>query len=246
MLMPGLFILTILVALCWVSWDNNAIAAYEVLKKNLHSTARDMGMYREWLLQSTLRLALLLTLVAMGIVAAFSVLQHNPWSFGVRGKATLFATMLACSLALFAMPHLSAKLRLKSFLYFKATELEELVSIVSSNEGIRKNLEPAEMDAFDGTNGWSAWHPLDERWSEGPIWEGLVPLIYLHQDTETSFIIPVDFEHFLAWKLPEGSVTPGSLMPIRPNCSVMTVSELRGRKGWSVVQADIDIEEEAA
>lgn len=246
MLMAGLYLLTILAALCWVSLDNNSIAAYEVLKKNPHTTARDMGMYWEWLLQSVLRSALLLTLVVIGIVATFSVLQHNPWGFGWVGKASAFAIMLTCSLALFAMPYFSAKLRLRTFLYHKATELEKLVSIVSSDRGIRQNFEPAEMDAFDGADGWSAWHPRIEGWSEEPIWAGLVPLIYLHQDTETSFIIPVDFEHFLAWKLPEGSVTPGNLMPIRPNCSVMTVNELSGLKGWSVVQADIDIEEEAA
>ena len=205
-----------------------------------------MGLYWKWLLQCALRFALLLALVVSGIVAAFFVLQQDPWSFGWGGRVALFAIMLTCSLALFALPHFAASFRFKTFIYRKVTELEELVSIFSSNEGIWKNLEPAKKDAFGGVDGWSAWHPIGERWNEEPIWGGLVPLNYLHQGTETSFIIPIDFEHFLAWKFPEGIATPGNSMPIRPHCSIREVKELRGRKGWSVVQADIGTEVKAA
>jgi hypothetical protein len=37
-----------------------------------------------------------------------------------------------------------------------------LISIVSSKEGVRQHLEPAELDAFDGEDGWTAWHPSEE------------------------------------------------------------------------------------
>lgn len=246
MLIPGLYLLSILVALSWVALDSKAIAAFEMLKKRLHCTARDMGMYREWLFQSLLRAALLLTLVVAGIVVASSILQQNPWGLGWVGRFSLFAVMLTCSLALLTLPYLSAYLRLKWFLYFKAAELMRLVSIVSSTEGVRQHLEPADFDVFDGIDGWTAWHPRKEGWNEEPLWSGLTPVVYLHQDTEISFIVPVDFEHFLAWKLPSGSVTPGNLMPIGPRCSTKAVSDLRGREGWSVVHADIDIDEAAA
>jgi len=241
-----LYLLVTLIPLAWLAIDNNAIAAFEIFKKHLHRTARDMGMYWEWLVQQLLRASLLISCVILGIVAATWMLRQNPWELGWLERTSLFAAMLIGSLALFAMPHLSANLRLKSFLYFKSAELMTLVSSVSSKEGIRQHLEPAKLDMFNGVDGWTAWHPLEEGWNGEPLWAGLTPVIYLHQDKETSLIVTVDFEHFLAWKLPRGSVTPGHPMPICPRCSVKTVSDLRGREGWSVVHADLDIEEAAA
>jgi len=244
MLILGAYLLLVLIALSWVALDNNATAAFEILNSCLHRTARDMGMYWKWLLQSLLRAALLITLVVTGVVAAAWILQQNPWGLGWLGKASLFAVMLTCSLALFALPHLSAYLRLKRFLSFKAAELVKLVSIVSSEEGVRQHLVQADLGVFGGVDGWTAWHPREEGWNEEPFWSGLDPVVYLHQDAEVSFIVPVHMasSYFLAWNLPSGSVTPGNLMPISPRCATKAVSDLRGRKGWSVVHAEFDVD----
>ena len=151
--------------------------------------------------------------------------------------------MLSGSLLLFAMPRLSVYLHLKYFLYFKAAELTNLVSIVSSKERVHQHLKPSNRDIFHGHDGWTAWHPSEEAWNENPLWAGLIPVVYLRQDVEPSLIFPVvDCKHFLAWQLPCGSVTPGNLMPICPRCSVKAVHNLRGREGWSVVRADMDVE----
>ena len=246
MLILGLYVLVILVALSWVALDNNATSAFEIFNRHLHPTARQMGMYWEWAFGSLARVIFLATLVMLGIVASTWMQQQNPWGFGWIVRNTIFGFMLCSSLALFAMPRLSVHLRLKRFLYFKAAELAELVSIISSEEGVRQHLEPAELDVFDGVDGWTAWHPCEDEWNEDPIWVGLTPVIYLHQNAGPSLIVPVDFEHFLAWQLPAGSVAPGNLMPICPHFSVKMVYDLRGRDGWSVVQADMELEDAAA
>ena len=203
-------------------------------------------MYWEWLVQQLLRATLLISCVIVGVVAATWMQLQNPWDFGWLGRMSLFATMLTCSIALLAMPHLSAYLRLKYFLNYKAAELTELVSKLSTSDGLRQHLEPAEQGAFGGVDGWTAWHPRQEVWNEEPFWAGLTPVVYLHQHAEISLIVPVDFEHFLAWKLPDGSVTPGKFMPILPRCTVKAVSCLSGREGWSVVHADMELDDAAA
>ena len=125
-------------------------------------------------------------------------------------------------------------------LYSKAAELSELVAIVSSEQGIQQHLEPDELGAFGGHDGWTAWHPRQEHFEDNPLWAGLVPVIYLHQEKGTSVIVPVDWEHLLAWKLPQGSILLGKLLPISPRFSAKNLHELRGCEGWSVVQADMD------
>ncbi len=246
MLASGLCLLVTLVALSWVVLDNNAVVAFEIFNRELHSTARAMGMYWQWLLQSLLRAMLLISCVVAGLMAAIWMLEQNPWGLGRLGRASLFVGLFTCSIAILALPHLSACFRLRRFLRFKAAELAELVASLSSNEGVRRHLEPAALDRFSGVDGWTAWHPRNERWNEEPFCAGLTPVVYLHQGTETSLIVPVDFEYFLAWKLPDGSVTPGKLMPIRPPCFVKSVSGLRRREGWSVVRANLEIEDGAA
>jgi len=246
MLILGLYLIIILIALSWVALDGNATSAFEIFNRNLHPTARQMGMYWEWAFGSLLRVIFLATLVMFGIVASTWMQQENSWGFGWNAKSIVFSFMLISSLALFALPHLSVHFRLKRFLYFKAEELTNLVSIVSSKEGIRQHLEPAEFDSFHGEDGWTAWHPSEEGWNENPLWEGLVPVVYMHQEAEPSLIVPVDWEYFLVWKLPSGSITPGNLMPICPCFTVKAVHNLRGREGWSVVQADMEVDEENA
>jgi hypothetical protein len=241
--MLGLQLIIFLIALCWVALDSNATAAFEILKKQLHGTARDMGMYWKWLLQSLLRAALLTSLVLAGIVVATRMFQQNPWDLERLASRSLFAAMLTSSLALLAMPQLSAHLRLQRLLDSKAAGLTQLVAALSSEEGVRQHLEPAEHP-FAGVDGWPAWHPKQEQWEGNRLWSDLVPVIYRRQETETSLIIPMDFEHFLAWKLPAEIATPGTWMPIWPRFSVKSARDLRGRKGWSVVKADLEDEDE--
>jgi hypothetical protein len=241
-----LYILVIFAALIWVGVDRNAIGPFEFLSRNNHATARDMGIYSEWVRHSLGRLAFLTIIVTLNVVVAFLMFAKNPLNFGQSIRGTVLGTMLVGSLLLFAMPRLSVYLRLKKFLYFKAAELTNLVSIVSSKEGVRQHLKPSELDLFHGHDGWTAWHPSEEAWNENPLWAGLVPLVYLHQDAEPSLIVTVDGVLFLAWNLPCGSVTPGKLMPICPLRSVKAVHNLRGRVGWSVVQAELVGKEVAA
>jgi hypothetical protein len=235
-----LYVLVIFAALIWVGVDRDAIEAFEFLSRNSHANARCMGIYSEFVRYSLGRLAFLTIIVTLNVVVAFLMFAKNPLNFEPSIRGTVLGTMLAGSLVLFAMPHLSVYLRLKHFLYFKAAELRNLVSIVSSKEMVRQQLKPS--DIFDGQDGWTAWHPSEEAWKENPLWAGLVPLVYLHQDAEPSLIVPVDGEYFLAWKLPCGSVTPGNLMPVLPHYCVKAVHNLRGREGWSVVQAELVVE----
>ena len=143
MLSLGIYLLVTLIALLWVVFDHNAMAAFELFKRFLHGTARDMGMYWKWLLQSLLRAAILFLCVIGGIMAATWVLKQDPWHLGWLARASLFAAMLTCSIAILSMPHLSARLRLRRFLKFKAAELTELASTLSTGEGVRRQLEPA-------------------------------------------------------------------------------------------------------
>lgn len=133
MLTLGLFVLVTLVAASWVMYDNNAVAAFEIFRRYHHRAARDMGMYWVWLLQCVLRATLLFSCVTVGALAAIWMLQQNPWDLSWFGGASLFAAMLACLITLLALPCLSAYVRLRWVLSFKAAELTGFVSILATS-----------------------------------------------------------------------------------------------------------------
>ncbi|TWT77542.1 hypothetical protein Pla123a_22030 [Posidoniimonas polymericola] len=240
------FLAASLVALVWSALDSSATAAFEVFRKHLHHTARDMDIYWEWLAHTLPRAVLLVSCVIAGAVAASWNAWQNPLDLGWLARASLWALMVACSVALVATPSLWARHRLLRFAHYKAEELRELVSQVSTKEDIDLHLEPAELATFGGVDGWTAWHPLKTDWSERPVWAGLTPVVYLRESAETSLIVPVDFTAFLAWKLPRGAVAPGRWMPIFPRCSVKSVSRVPGREGWSLIHAELDVDDAAA
>lgn len=82
MFATALYLLVALIVLSWPVLDNNATAAFEIFHRELHNTARAMGIYWRWLLQSSLRATLLISCVVVGLVAAIWMLQQNPWGLG--------------------------------------------------------------------------------------------------------------------------------------------------------------------
>jgi hypothetical protein len=242
MFLLGSYILVALVALIWMALDTDATSAFEIFRRHLHRTARAMQMYSDWAFHSLRRCVFLLTLVALSLLVTFLMLAQNPFDLGQSARNAMFASTLIGSLAMIPLPYLSAHLRLLRHLYSKAADLSELVSIVTSETEVPHHLEPAEYDTSDR---WTAWHPKEDQWKADRYWIGIVPVAYLRQGTELSLIVPVDWEHFLAWKIPAGSAVPGCDLPFKgpgeTAFTVKTVHRVIGRQGWSVVRADMKI-----
>lgn len=243
MLLLGSFILATLVALVWVTSDTHAASAFEIFWRNHHTTARQMDKYWEWLFYSLWRCLLLFTLIALSIMTAWRMWAQNPFELGPLVRGFCLVSMLAGSLTMIAWPYLSAHLRFRGHLYSKAAELSELIAIVTSETEVSHELEHAEYNTSDG---WTAWHPREEKWHANDYWTGVIPVVYLLKETASSVIVPVDWEHFLAWKLPTGCALPGLRLPVcgpgETAFLVNAVHELRGRPGWSVITTDMEFE----
>jgi len=236
MALLGVYFLVALVAIVWVIRDTRATEVFELFRLHLHKIARELGCYRSWFLHCLRKTALLVSLVAIGIWAAVSTAQLNPFEFGAHGRTFCFRLMVFGSLSVFALPHLSVWVRRQRLLHRKATQLSELVSIVSSENGVLDRLEPG---TFDAENGWTSWHPSEDYYFNDPVWDGLVPVVYLHRGAEPSFMVPIDFSYFLAWQLPEGTASPGRWLPIYPRCTVRKVRDFGRRKGWHVIRTEL-------
>jgi hypothetical protein len=96
------------------------------------------------------------------------------------------------------------------------------------------HFEPARL-CFVPHPDWSAWHP--RQWPDEATWSGLAPMIYLQRGSDPSFVIPIDWEYFLAWRLPAGD-KPLPFLPAE--WTVKYIEPLRGRPDWTVIRADLD------
>ena len=243
MVLLGAYLLAMLATLVWLVLDRDATGAFEAFSKNNRLSAREIGFYWQFMLYSLSRAFLLALLTGVGVVSACLMFIQNPWELGPFAGIALPIFMLATSLAIPALPHLAARIRFQRFLSYVSDELTELVSAISSEEEIRRQLEPATGGLFDGEDGWTAWHPTGDYWEKNSFWNDLIPVVYLHREAEPSLIIPVDFSSFLAWSLPPGSFASGDLLPLRPRCSVTAMHDLPGREGWMVIEAELTDDE---
>jgi hypothetical protein len=178
MVILGLYIFVIFIALIWVSSDSDSMSAFEFFRKDLHTTAREMGVYREWLVHSLVRFVVLLILVLVNIAVASSVLKENPWDLVQPTRTAVFGVMIGGALALFSLPCIFTRLRFVLYLYWKSAELSALISIIGSASEVRRRLEPAK---YDTTDGWTAWHPTRNEWQENKLWAGLTSIKFLYQ-----------------------------------------------------------------
>ena len=231
------------VAVTWCMSDTNATGAYEVLRRSLHATAHDMGAYGEWLSYSLPRCVVLFTLVGLSTGASFLLLQQNPFGLGQLLRTILFATMLIGSLGLLLLPYVCARVRFRRYLVSKAAEFSKLASLCQSEEETLRQLEPANYHTDDK---WTAWHPKMNIWKQDECWADIVPVVYLRREPVPSLIVPVDWQHFLAWNFPSESCIPGQCLPVHgPGVATFSINatyKLPGRPGWSVVSAALDVD----
>lgn len=229
------------IALTWCLRDPNATGCFEVMRPHLHVTARDMGAYREWLLYSLPRLTSLLTLVLLSMLFTFWFLLVNPLDLATLPLRVFSAIMLAGSIGMFALPHLTAKLRFQQLLQSKAAELSKLSPLLSSEEQFARNFEPAK---YHTNHGWTAWHPTNSQWEHDPVWTDVVPVVYMRREPELSFAVPVDWSHFLAWNLPASSLIAGEALPMlgpHTTCfKIRSACGLRSQPNWSAIQVDLE------
>lgn len=228
-------------ALTWCVRDANAAGCFEVLRPQLHATARDMGAYREWLRYSLPRLIALLTFVVLSGLFASWFLLVNPLGLEALSLRAFSAVMLAGAIGLLSLPHLTAGLRFRKFLCRKAAEFSNLSALRSSDEQFALNFEPAN---YRTEHGWTAWHPTSSQWEHDPIWTDVVPVVYLRRQPEFSFAIPVDWSHVLAWNLPTSSLIPGQPLPMlgshASGFTIQSAHVLRNQPNWSAIRVDLE------
>lgn len=228
------------IALTWCVRDANAAGCFEVLRPQLHATARDMGAYREWLIYSLPRFIVLFTLIGLSALIAYWFLLQNPFGLRTTSRSIAFGAMSAGAIGLLSLPHLVAKVRFKTFLRSKAAELSKLTSLLAAEERFPQNFEPA---GYRTEADWTAWHPNQANWENDPLWTGVVPVVYLRREPTFSWVVPVDWTHFLAWNLPVSSLSRGRCLPmLGPHTTAFTIEaayELRSRPNWSVIRVDL-------
>lgn len=110
-----------------------------------------------------------------------------------------------------------------------ALQLEELKMVNSLTQA-------AEYQTEDG---WLARHPLgDTYWTPDAV-----PVAYILPERR-SVIFPIDFEYFVAWKLPSNLAQRGNQLPFEGPYSstfkVRNAAKLRGCPNWTLLRTDMD------
>lgn len=226
-------------AAAWSLLDRDSNAAYEFLRSRSHATARDMGLYSEWLKYSLTRFSLLAVHVAVALAAAISMSTQNQFELRTPAQIGASCALVAGALLLFTLPDIAARIRFARFLNKTAGQLAASLINAACEGGQREDLEPARYDAQEG---WSAWHPKDEYWKSDRLWSVVVPVVYLRCAAGGSLALPIDWVHFLFWKRPI-EIERGEYLPFRgPGGTSFRVERIHGvigRPEWSVVQADM-------
>lgn len=239
----SLYAFAILGALLWVFMDRDAAEAFQFLRSTTRATARDMGLYRQFARDNLLRLALLTILASVGVATALAMFANNPFNLEHVSRGILLAIMLAGAIALFRLPFLFGYLRFQRFVYSKTASLADLLRVAESATEIHRHLDDA---GYATQGGWTAWHPNQHDFDHNSLWSGIVPVAYLRQGSRPSVVVPVDFCRFLAWNFP-ADLKVGEELPFTgpgdTRFFATAMRKLRGRFGWSIIYADMEVDE---
>lgn len=225
-------------AVIWVTLDKNASGTFEIFSANLHQCARAMGMYWEWVRYSFGRLVFLSFLVILSLGSTGHVFQNNPIDLEESSKWLLLAVMLTGTLLVIASPPLADRLRFIKLIYVKVRHFSDVgLADLSSDSA---PLEPAD---YATESSWSAWHPILEDYEQDPVWRDMAPVLYLCKSAQTSLVVTIDFEYFLACNWP-GEVHAKEPLPFTgpgdTRFIVESIRQLPCRPGWTIIHAEME------
>lgn len=230
--------IVVYVASAWL--DRSSHDVYGSFRPMLHRTARDMDFYWQWLLPNILRCLTLIVIVGLCMALAWFFFNENPLSLGPTSLRLITFVMSLGAICLIAVPEMTSRTRTFLLLRRAASNLLEFVPVATSRIEMEDLLVPAGYTTRDG---WSSWHPKDEDWTSKTYWKDLVPVAYLQIESVASVIVSVDFSHFLAWNISKEEIFPGARLPFygpgRSSFLVTSVYKLIGRRGWTVVRAEL-------
>lgn len=189
------------------------------------------------------RLVLLCSFTGIIVIVSCRFFASNPLQLGRATLVGVFALLLVGAFAPIPWINLAHRLRLEQRLRTTALRLTNIIDRVAAKCDLPESLRRADYSCDES---WSGWHPKTDEMQSNQWWEGILPIVYVWNESITSAVFPVDFETWLAWNVPARLFQINSEFPFHGphhlSFRVKSRRELRGLSHWTVIETKIESE----
>ncbi len=229
-----------LLAYVWIAWDAETAYIFDAFGRSFYWIWHESGKRWRYLLTYGWRLAVLASVILVGILFAWRFFTADPLQIDRAGRILTLTLMLAASLSLMPWIHLAARNRWLLGVRSAARQLTDLVERVTADDEFLHSLNPA---PYETQQPWTAWHPSQDQYSSGLFPKEIVPVVYVCREAVRSVLLPIDWQTFLAWSIPKELRPPGSDLPFQgpfeSSFRVKSIRNLRGCPGWCLVKTEM-------
>jgi hypothetical protein len=230
------FVLVLGGGLLWIALDSETVYIFDVFGKSFDYMWRESGRRWKYTLMYGWRLVAVLLFVGTGVSLAWLLVNSIGWN---AATVALFIMMSAATVGLIRWIKIAGRLRYQRMLRNAATALTPVAKRFVEIGDIRSMMDDA---GYQSEPNWSAWHPRSIK-----EWPAVVPVAYVHAPPSAAVLFPVDWRHFLAWKLGNQLSLVGSVLPFNGPCGTSFVLRgvwaLRDLPDWSIVQAELRLDD---
>lgn len=246
MILLAIYILLTLAAVIWILLDAETACVFDVYGNSFRYVWFESPHRWAELMTYGWRLAVLCSAVVLGWLLAGRVYTANPFDVGPAIRVGVAAAMLVGSLASLPWIYIAHRIRWHRRIRRTALQLTELAGRITSDAVFLQSLERAD---YETDAPWTGWHPKEEHWRSEQLWSLLVPMAYLHNESNRSVLFPVDWETFLGWNVPDEITRTDGALPFHgPDGSsfrVKSIRQLRGCPDWVVIDTEMQSELES-
>ncbi len=237
------YALLTLLAMLWIAKDVETIYIFDVFGKSFHYVWFESGQRWTHVFTYGWRLIALCSFLLLNALLSYRICADNAFDVRPAVQLVLFAVMLSVSILPVPWIYVAHRLRWQRMIRATAIRLAGIVERTTVDSDLSQAFDPA---VYKTEEPWTAWHPKQGEWKANKLWDGLVPVVYLHNGPDRSALFPIDWEIFLAWNIPGNCVRINSDLlvhgALESSFRVESVEELRGCPNWWLVRTEMRTE----
>ncbi len=243
------YVLLILLAMLWIAKDTETIYIFDLFGKNFHYVWFESGQRWTHVFTYGWRLAILCSLTVLTGILSYRIYVVNPCGITPALQVIILLGMLTASIAPIPWIYIAHRLRWQRQIRATALRLSEFAERVTAEADPAQMLDRANYDTDEP---WAAWHPAQDEWKSddcNSLWGGLVPVVYVRNDSHRSALFPIDWETFLAWNISADCARINNDLPVHgalgSSFRVEFIQRLRGCPNWCLVHTEMHSELDA-
>jgi hypothetical protein len=243
------YTLLMLLALLWIAKDAETIYVFDVFGRNFHYVWFESGQRWTHVFTYGWRLVAICSLVLFNGILAYRIFATDLFAIDPTVRRIVLVAMIVASCAPIPWIYIANHLRWRRHIRSTALRLSDFAKRITADSDLAKMLDRADYNTDEP---WTAWHPSQNDWKSGDsnrLWDGLIPVVYVRNDSLRSALFPIDWETFLAWNIPADCARINNDLPVHgaldSSFRVESVQLLRGCLNWCLVRTEMRSELDA-